>query len=487
MTTEFGILLPAKPAHFINNDWYLCDATDDVFNPATGKVIAQVASGTSSDVDLAVKAASAAQTSWAKTPQPERANYLFAFAEQIEKHQEMLAMLLTTEQGKPLTEAEGEVATAVKMLRYYASFGWKRTGHVLASGYENHQSITREVPLGVIAAIIPWNYPLALFTRKAAPALVAGNTLVLKPSEITPLCSLALATLSKEAGIPAGVINVVCGDGSNVGDAMVRHPDTRLVTMTGSTRAGKQIFKNAAEKVIPVSLELGGKAPFIVMADADIEKAAQDALNARMSNCGQVCICNERTYVQRAVYEPFMAALKKAAEKIVVGDPTQAGTTIGPKVSQSEKKHVEALLETTRKEGGNIFWQGKIPSDEQFKNGYWVAPSIVTDLPEEAQILKEEVFGPVLPVAIFDTVDEVIAKANDCDYGLSSYLYTRDLSSAMKISDRLECGEVYINRFGPEELNGFHAGWKMSGIGGDDGEYGYQLYVKTKTIYLNYQ
>ncbi len=310
---------------------------------------------------------------------------------------------------------------------------------------------------------------------------------MLKPSEITPLCSLALASLSKAAGMPAGVINVVCGDGPNVGDAMVKHPGTSLVTMTGSTRAGKQIFKNAAEKVIPVSLELGGKAPFIIMADADIEKAAQDALDARMSNCGQVCICNERTYVQREVYEPFMAALKKAAEKIVVGDPMQQGTTIGPKVSQAEKRHVEELLEITRKEGGTVFWQGKAPSDEQFKHGYWVAPAIICDLPDSATILKEEIFGPVLPVAIFDTVDEVIAKANDSEYGLSSYLYTRDLSSAMKISDSLECGEVYINRFGPEELNGFHAGWKLSGIGGDDGEYGYLLYVKSKTIYLNYQ
>lgn len=487
MTPEFGILLPTRPAHFINNEWHNCDATDEVLNPATGQTIAQVAAGTPSDVDLAVKAASAAQKSWAKTPQPERAKYLSAFADEIEKHGTILATLLTTEQGKPLSEAKGEVATAVNMLRYYASFGWKRTGHVLASGYENHQAITREVPLGVVAAIIPWNYPLALFTRKAAPALIAGNTLVLKPSEITPLCSLALATLSKAAGMPAGVINVVCGNGAKVGDAMVKHPETRLVTMTGSTRAGKEIFISAAEKVIPVSLELGGKAPFIVMADADIEKAAQDALDARMSNCGQVCICNERTYVQRDVYEPFMAALKKAAEKMVVGDPTQAGTTIGPKVSQAEKAHVEELMETTRKEGGTIFWQGKTPTDEQFKNGYWVAPAIVTDLPENAQILKEEVFGPILPVAIFDTVDEVIEKANDCEYGLSSYLYTRNLSLAMKISDSLECGEVYINRFGPEELNGFHAGWKMSGIGGDDGEYGYQLYVKTKTIYLNYE
>ncbi|QGX91482.1 aldehyde dehydrogenase family protein [Tatumella sp. TA1] len=243
----------------------------------------------------------------------------------------------------------------------------------------------------------------------------------------------------------------------------------------------------AANQVIPVSLELGGKAPFIVLADADIEKAAQDAIDARMANCGQVCICNERTYVQREAYEPFMRALKKAAEAIVVGDPLAKKTTMGPKVSPAEKEHVEELLAKTQQEGGKIFWQGSIPSDEKFKGGNWVAPTIVTDLPATATILKEEAFGPILPVVVFDTIDEVVGLANDCEYGLSSYLYTRDLIAAMQISDALEYGEVYINRYGPEEINGFHAGWKLSGIGGDDGEHGYQIYVKQKTVYLNYQ
>lgn len=487
MSTEFNTLLPKQPAHFINNNWVPATDADSVNNPSTGEEIAKVAMGNEADADNAVQAAKKAQVQWAATPQPQRAAYLAAFAQQVEDNKEVLATLLTTEQGKPLAESQAEVETAVTMLRYYASFGWKRTGQVLASNYPNHQAITKEAPLGVVAAIIPWNFPLAIFARKTAPALVAGNTIVLKPSENTPLCSLALATLSKAAGIPDGVINVVCGEGSKVGDALVKHPDTKLVTMTGSTRAGKIIAKNAAEKVIPVSLELGGKAPFIVLADADIKKAAQDAIAARMSNCGQVCICNERTYVQRDVYEQFMAELKTAADKVVVGDPLDSKTTVGPKVSPTEKEHVEQLLETTRKEGGKVFWQGSTPSDEKFKQGNWVAPVIVTDLPADATILKEEVFGPVLPVVVFDTLDEVISLANDCEYGLSSYLYTRDLNAAMQISDALEYGEVYINRTGPEEVNGFHAGWKLSGIGGDDGEHGYQLYVKQKTVYLNYQ
>ncbi|WP_294912262.1 aldehyde dehydrogenase family protein [Tatumella sp. UBA2305] len=485
--TQYNHLLPDSPAHFINGKWVKSSQHDDVLNPATGKVICQVAKGDKDMVDKAVQAAVKAQKAWASKPQPERATFLEAWIEQIKQNHEALATLLTTEQGKPLSESRGEVDMAITMLRYAANFAWKRQGDVLAPSAPQQHSVTREVPLGVIGAIIPWNFPLALFLRKAAPALIAGNSIVIKPSEVTPLSSLALATLSQKAGIPEGIVNVVCGEGRVVGDAIVKHPGTALITMTGSTRAGKEIMKNAAEKVIPVSLELGGKAPFIVMADADIDKAARDAVNSRMANCGQVCICNERTYVQRAVYDKFIRALEKAAQEVVVGDPLQEGTIVGPKVSPAEKKHVDELLETTLKEGGKILWQAKLPQDPELSKGNWVAPVIVTDLPEDATILSEEVFGPVLPVVVFDTQEEVIEKANAAEYGLSSYLYTSSLSTAFQISDQLEYGEVYINRFGPEEINGFHAGWKLSGLGGDDGEYGYQLYIKRKTVYIDYQ
>lgn len=487
MSSPFNHLIPESPAHFINGQWVAASDSSDVLNPATGKVITQVAMGDKETVAQAVEQAAKAQIAWAKRPQPERAAFLEAWIEQVKQHYEALAELLVTEQGKPLSEARGEVDMAITMLRYSANFAWKNQGEVLAANAPGQHSVTREVPLGVVGAITPWNFPLALFIRKTAPAIVAGNTIVLKPSEETPLCSLALATLSQKAGLPDGVVNVVCGSGRVVGDALVKHPDTALITMTGSTGAGKTIMKNAAEKVIPVSLELGGKAPFIVMADADIEKAARDALDARMSNCGQVCICNERTYVQREVYDPFVQALKKAAQDVVVGDPMAEGTTVGPKVSVPEKEHVEELLAETLKQGAKVLWQAELPTSEALSGGNWVAPTIVTDLPDDARILREEVFGPVLPVVAFDTIEEVIEKANDCEYGLSSYLYTRDLSNALKISDALEYGEVYINRHGPEEINGFHAGWKLSGLGGDDGEHGYQIYVKRKTVYIDYQ
>lgn len=486
MDQKFSQLLPAFPAHFIDNEWVRSQEMDVVENPATGQVITEVARGSTAEVQLAAESAKRAQKAWAQIPQPQRADYLKAFAQQIQQHKSLLAELLTTEQGKPLTEALAEVDMALGMLDYYASFGWKRTGHVLASGREKHQAITREQPLGVVAAIIPWNYPLALFVRKAAPALVAGNSIIIKPSEVTPLCSLALASLSLNAEIPAGVINVVLGQGAVVGDALVKHPVTQLVTMTGSTQSGKLIYKNAAEKIIPVSLELGGKAPFIVLADADMQQAAHDALASRLVNCGQVCICNERTYVQRDVYEVFLEELKKAASAVVVGDPMIASTTVGPKVSKAEQESVLTLLDKTQQEGGRVLWQAELPKAQSLQDGFWLAPAIVVDLPNDATILNEEVFGPILPVVVFDSLDEVIEQVNASEYGLSSYVYTQSLSAAMRISDQLEYGEVYINRYGPEELNGFHAGWKLSGIGGDDGEHGYQLYVKHKTIYMSY-
>lgn len=486
MYQDIKVLFPTTAAHFINGQWAPCADTIEVLNPADGSAIACSASGTGEDVNKAVSAAKKAQKDWAsKTLQP-RSTYLERLIEQVKAHAELLAKIVMHEQGKPLKEAKGEVEMALTMLRFYANLAWKRTGEVLASTRPQHQAITREMPLGVIAAIIPWNYPLAMFARKVAPAIMAGNTIVIKPSEITPLSSVAMATLCVKAGIPDGVVNIVFGLGNTVGDILVRHPDIQLVTMTGSTNAGKAIGVNAAQKVVPVSLELGGKAPFIVMADANIEHAARDAITSRMTNCGQVCICNERTYVQREVWDTFIVALKKAATEIVVGDPAAANTTVGPKVSAAEKAHTESLLHNALKAGATLLWQGTLPNDERYKKGYWVAPAILTDLPENAEILQAEVFGPILPVIPFDTLEEVIKKVNDCEYGLSSYLYTQNLTIAMKASEQLEYGEVYINRIGPEEINGFHSGWKLSGIGGDDGEHGYSIYVRRQTLYINY-
>lgn len=480
--TDFQHLIPPRPSHYIGDEWAGAESLHDVIDPSNERVIAQVGQGDASLADEVMNVAKRAQKHWAAQGHRVRADFLQTLASIVENEAEALARLLVTEQGKPIREARDEVQMALTMLRYYGGFGYRQTGQTLALEGAGRTGITREEPYGVVVAIIPWNFPLAMFTRKLAPALVAGNTIVIKPSEDTPLTSLAMARLCQQAKIPAGVVNVVTGRGSVLGDALVRHPLTSLITMTGSTRAGQQILKAAAERIVPVSLELGGKAPFIVTESADIERAAKDALAARMLNCGQVCICNERTYVHTSVYDAFMEALLRHADDLTIGDPHDETTVIGPKVNASERDNFLDHVARAKSQGAQVAFSGKA----QTGSGYWVSPVILTDVDTGADILKEEVFGPVLPVVAYTDVDDVIAWSNASEYGLSAYVYAQHLPTIMKLADSLESGEVYINRIGPEEINGFHAGWKRSGLGGDDGERGYQTYVRTKTLYLDY-
>lgn len=483
---EFANFLPEFPAHYIAGEWYRGAAVREVLNPATEAVLAEVAEGSRRDGEKAVEAAAAAHKAWAKRGHAERADFIARVAALLEENAEAFARLVVSEQGKTIKEARGEVGMALTMLRYYAGFGHRRTGKLVAPNAQGRMTMLREEPYGVVAAIIPWNFPLAMFARKLAPALVAGNTIVIKPSEMTPLSALAMATLCERAEIPAGVVNVVTGSGAEVGDAMVRHPRSALITMTGSTRAGKQILAAAAEKVAPVSLELGGKAPFIVMADADLDKAADDAIASRMANCGQVCICNERTFVAREVFDDFVARLVERAGRLRPGDPQAEGSDLGPKVSAEERDKVLEHIATAKREGAEVVFGGEPLEGEGFDKGYWIAPTILSGLAPDASILREEVFGPVLPLVPFDDHAEVVAMANDSDYGLSAYVYTQSFKQAMRLVDELEYGEVYVNRIGPEEVNGFHCGWKFSGLGGDDGEQGYATYVRNKTVYLDY-
>lgn len=479
-------LLPREPAHYIGGQWQASVESSEVTNPATLASIGQVAEGNVQTADQAVAAAAKAQKAWARLGLAARADHLQHLWQQVRDNSEALARLLVTEQGKPITEARAEVQMALTMLRYHAGLGFRQTGQVMASGTTGRTISIREEPYGVVAAIIPWNFPLAMFLRKVAPAIVAGNCIVVKPSENTPLSSLAMATLCQRAGIPAGVVNVVTGPGKSLGDALVRHPQTHLVTMTGSTRAGMQILHAAADQVVPVSLELGGKAPFIVMQDADIERAAKDAVASRMTNCGQVCIANERTYVHSSVHDRFVEAVIREVRQLKIGDPHDESTRIGPKVSAAERDGVAQHLNRALEQGAHLAYGGQQSLPTGLTEGYWVAPTILTHVPHDAEILAAEVFGPVLPIVSFDTEQQVIDLANASDYGLSAYVYTRDMGTAMRLVDELESGEVYVNRIGPEEINGFHAGWKRSGLGGDDGEQGYRTYVRTKVTYLDY-
>jgi lactaldehyde dehydrogenase/glycolaldehyde dehydrogenase len=338
----------------------------------------------------------------------------------------------------------------------------------------------------VVVGIIPWNYPAALFARKVAPAIMAGNTIVLKPHEDTPLAALALARIVEEAGVPSGVVNVVTGAGRIIGDALVRHPITRMVSVTGSVRGGREILATAAENITPVSLELGGKAPFIVLEDADLGAAVENAVDARFWNCGQVCTCNERTYVQRGVYDEFVERFVEAASSLRMGDPTREDVQMGPKVNEPELTKVEALVREAVEQGANVRLGGRRPEGKEFEKGYWFEPTVLTDTTNEMDIVQREIFGPVLPIQPFEDFEEAVDLANDSPYGLSAYVFTSDLHKAMRAIDDIDFGEIYVNKIGPEQLQGFHTGYRLSGMGGDDGPYGYERYLRKQTVYLHY-
>lgn len=460
--------------------------TRPVLNPANEEVFAEVPEATRDDAHAALVAAKAAQPAWAALSGVQRADYLKHIAELIRNDAERLARIIVREQGKPLVEARGEIAGTAGFFDYFTTFARARMGEIIASDNTNEDIWIRNLPYGVVVGIIPWNYPAALFARKVAPALMAGNTIVIKPHEDTPLSALELAKICETAGVPPGVVNVVTGAGVEVGDALVRDPITQLVTVTGSVRAGRQILQAASENITVVSLELGGKAPFIVMDDADLDLAVRNALTARFVNCGQVCTCNERTYVQRGVYDQFLDRYVDMAKHLRLGDPLRTDIDLGPKVNKPELEKIERMVARAQEQGAQVVLGGKRPGGKQFQKGYWYEPTVLTNVRNDMDIMQQEIFGPISPIMAFDDWEEAIALANDTPYGLSAYLFTNDLKKMMHAVQAVRFGEVYVNKIGPEQLQGFHTGYGLSGMGGDDGHHGYEHYFRKKTVYVNY-
>jgi lactaldehyde dehydrogenase / glycolaldehyde dehydrogenase len=481
-----GTLLGPEPAMLIGGRRVATAETRPVENPATGEQLAAVPEATADHVAEALAAAAAAQRAWARTSHPQRAEVLAAVMAEIDRHAEELARIVVAEQGKPITEARGEIGGARLFLDVALGNKYRDVGELVAPNTAGEQIAIREEPYGVVAAIIPWNFPAAIFARKVGPALMAGNAVVVKPSELTPLSALAMARVCQLAGVPDGLVNVVCGEGRVVGRQLVEHPLTSMVTLTGSTRAGREILAQAAGKVMAVSLELGGKAPVIVFPDADLDLAVGKAFEARFWNCGQVCTCNERTYVHASLHDEFVARFAELARGIRIGDPAADDTELGPKVSAAEWDKVKGLVDGAVAAGAKVVLGGDRPEGGRFTRGHWFAPTVLTGVGNDMEVVQREVFGPVLPVLPFDGYDEVIAWANSTDYGLTSYVFTEDLRTAMRASDDLEFGEVYVNAVGPEQFQAFHSGWKLSGLGGDDGRHGYDRYVRRKTVYLRY-
>ena len=474
---------------YINGQWEdsVSNTLDTVYSPSTEEVVGQVQNGNEADALKALKAAEAAKKSWRATPPRYRAELLYKFAQEIKANADYLAELLVKEQGKLLKVAKMEVAVTASFIEYACEDARRIEGDIIPSDNPGEQIWIQKVPKGVVVAITAWNFPLALAGRKLGPALIAGNTLVIKPTEETPLATLELGYIADKVGIPAGVLNIVTGPGSTMGNALVQSPITKMVTMTGSTPVGQIIAKTAAQNLTHVQLELGGKAPFIVFEDADIDAAVDAALHSRFDNCGQVCTCNERMYLQESIYDVFMEKFMAKVKALKIGDPMLDDTDLGPKVNANEIKNMEALVATSIAEGATVAFGGKQPQGAEFEKGHWFEPTILTNVTQDMSIVHKESFGPILPVLKFSEFDEVIRFANDSEFGLAAMVFTNDVNKIMKCTSELEYGEVYINRGHGEQHQGFHNGLKLSGTGGEDGKYGFDQYLEKKTFYINYK
>ncbi len=480
-------LLGAGPGHVIGGARRMEGSGDPlpVVNPATGEHVADVPSASAELVAEAVSLAVQAQREWGRRSHTQRAQVLRSIHTLLGEHAEEIGRIVAVEQGKPFRDAVGEIGGARNFFEFAISQQYRETGEVFAT--ESGEQLTvREVPIGVVGAILPWNFPAAIFARKVAPALMAGNAIVVKPSEFTPLSAMALAELCRRAGVPDGLVSVVCGPGRQTGVALVDHPDVGMITMTGSTRGGREIMRQAAEKLIPVSLELGGKAPFIVFPDADLDRAAKDAVDARLWNAGQVCTCNEITYVHEDVRDEFLDRVRAHMRAVEPKDPFDPSSALGPLVADREWHKVKSMVDKAVEQGATLEMGGGRPEGEEFATGNWFAPTLLTSVTADMDIVRREVFGPVLSMTTFASYDEVVARANATPYGLSAYVYSRNLHTVMRALDDLEFGEIYVNKAGPERPQGFHTGWKDSGLGGDDGVHGYERYVRRKTAYIGY-
>jgi acyl-CoA reductase-like NAD-dependent aldehyde dehydrogenase len=455
----------------------------DIEDPATGKVFASVPAGTADDIDKAVRQARTAfeSRSWSRMRPLDRARIIEAIARKIEDNAGELALLESYDNGKTVHHALAvDVPAAADIFRYMAGWASKIGGHInpiSGDGRQYHSYSVRE-PIGVVGQIVPWNYPLAMAAWKIAPALAAGCTIVLKPSEVTPLTALRLAELALEAGLPEGVLNVVTGYGHEAGQALVEHPGIDKIAFTGSTRIGKQIVQTAAKDLKRVTLELGGKSPSLIFADADLEKASIGAALAIFFNSGQVCLAASRLYVERSVYERVVEGVAQAARSFKLGHGRDPDTMLGPLVSRAQQERVLDYIEQGRSSGAEIVTGGGTGGE----GGYFVEPTIFSNPGPDSSIVREEIFGPVLVATPFDDVDEAVMAANDTRYGLAANIWTRDLSRAHLTARRLQAGTVWINTHGMNDPSAPFGGVKESGWGREVGEEGVLHYTETKTV-----
>ena len=456
-----------------------------VVNPATEEVISEVPQATEEDVQAAVDAAYEAQKSWAKIPAIQRAGYLRELAQLVSDNLELFARTTAEENGKLIGQARDEAGWLPEYINYYAGMARHIKGEIITSDRPNENIFLYKRPLGVVAGIMPWNFPLFLIGRKMAPALIAGDTVILKPSSDTPNGAYEFAKLVAKSSLPEGVINVITGAGSVVGNALAVNPKVAMVSMTGSTDSGRKIMKAAADHIAKVSLELGGKAPVIVMDDCKLDETVQHVFNSRFIYNGQVCNCAERIYVQEGIAPAFIEKMTAKIKAATYGDPIKnPDATIGPQINKKQQEHIDDLVQSAIAAGATLVCGGRKASLNG--KGFFYEPTLLVDCKHEMRIMQAEIFGPVMPVSTFKTLDEAIEKANDCIYGLTSSIYTQNTDVMMRAMNEIHFGETYVNREHFEAFQGFHAGVRQSGNGGDDGEHGLDEFMETQVCYVAY-
>jgi succinate-semialdehyde dehydrogenase / glutarate-semialdehyde dehydrogenase len=473
-------MTPYPNKNFINGEWREASSGDTfpVINPATGETLTRVPALTQHDVDEAIHAANAALKGWGELAPRKRSDILLSIAQALTAKTEELARLITAEQGKPLAESRGEVAYSASYFRWFSEEAVRVNGDIIPADSPSKRIFVLRQPIGVVAAITPWNFPIAMLARKMAAALAAGCTFIAKPAPETPLSALALAEICSVSGVPAGVVNIITGDAEMIGGTLMCSPIIRKITFTGSTEVGKLLMRQSADTVKKLTLELGGNAPFIVFDDADLTKAVEGAIYGKYRNAGQTCICVNRFLVHEKIAREFTERLIARSKELTLGDGSAPGTTVGPLISDDAVAKVSRLISSAHSEGATIaLAPAPHPSGPRF-----VAPTVITGVTPEMSIWKEEIFGPVSAITTFTSDEQAITLANDTPHGLAAYLYSSNLSRALQVSERLDYGMVGINDTAISAAQAPFGGIKQSGFGREGSKYGIEDYLVLKYV-----
>jgi lactaldehyde dehydrogenase / glycolaldehyde dehydrogenase len=452
-----------------------------VRNPATGENIAQIDAASEAQVKAAVAAASRSQRDWGRLPAIMRAQFLRRLADVLVDNAGAIGAVLASESGKSLADASNEAIYAAEITRYHAEWARRIEGEVIPSDSADETILLQREPIGVVACLIPFNYPVYTLMRKIAPALITGNTVVVRPSNNTPLCAFEIARAVEQAGLPPGVVNILAMQHARA-NLLCTLPAVGMITLTGSVNVGRAVLEYCKVNIAKPSLELGGKTPAIIEPDADLEQAANAIVASKTTHCGQLCTAIERVYVHSSVHERFLALLRKKFVAVHIGDRAEDAARMGPLVTDDARQEIHAKVHRAISEGAVLETGGTLPDGK----GFFYPATLLSNCRQDMEIVQEEIFGPVLPVLRYDTLDEALEMVNDHQFGLSSVLYTEQYRVALKVANRIESGELYVNRTPADPYQGFHAGWKRSGLGGDDGKHGMLEFTQTRLVVMRY-